>query len=320
VTDPGPPPPVILLLGPTACGKTELAVALHARLPVDVVSVDSALVYRGLDIGTAKPGPDVLAVCPHRLIDLCDPSTPYSAGRFREDATREIDAIHAAGRIPLLVGGTMLYHRVIQTGIAPLPPRDETLRAALDADAAARGWPALHAELADLDPAAAARIEPADGQRIQRALEVVRLTGRPLSSWHDEKPAPPPWRFLKFGLWPADRAALHRRIDRRLADMMAGGFLEEVRALHARPDLRAELPAIRAVGYRQLWAHLDGRWDLDEAIRRAATATRQLAKRQMTWMRAEEALVPVEVPAAAAMDRILATVDDWLGRPGRSLC
>ena len=307
-------PPVVLLLGPTASGKTELAVGLHERLPVDVVSVDSALVYRGLDIGTAKPTPEVQGVCPHRLIDVCEPETPYSAGRFREDATREIEAIHAVGRVPLLVGGTMLYHRVIQSGIAPLPPRDPSLRAQIDAEAATRGWPALHAELATVDPAAAARIEPRDGQRIQRALEVLRLTGRTLSSWHAEAPPAPPWRFLKIGLWPADRAALHARIERRLAAMMRAGLLDEVRALRARPELSGDLPSMRAVGYRQLWEHLEGRRDLPEALRRAAAATRQLAKRQLTWMRAENALVRVDVPDPAAMDRTLATVDHWLGR------
>jgi tRNA dimethylallyltransferase len=307
-------PPVVLLLGPTASGKTELAVALHERLPVDVVSVDSALVYRGLDIGTAKPTSEVLAVCPHRLIDVCEPETPYSAGRFREDAIREIEAIHAAGRVPLLVGGTMLYHRVIQTGIAPLPPRDPSLRAQIDAEAATRGWPALHAELAAVDPAAAARIEPRDGQRIQRALEVLRLTGRTLSSWHAEAPPAPPWRFLKIGLWPADRSALHARIERRLTAMMRAGFLDEVRALRARPGLEGDLPSMRAVGYRQLWEHLEGRWDLSEALRRAAAATRQLAKRQLTWMRAEDDLVRIEVPDAAAVGKALATVDHWLGR------
>ena len=315
-----PKAPVVLLLGPTATGKTELAVALHERLPVDVVSVDSALVYRGMDIGTAKPSPTVLAACPHRLIDVCEPESPYSAGRFLEDAGREIASIHAAGRVPLLVGGTMLYHRVIQVGLAVLPRGDAALRAAIDADAAERGWPALHAELARLDPAAAARIGPRDGQRIQRALEVVRLTGRPLSEWQESASPPPPWTFLKLGLWPADRAALHARIDRRLDDMMAAGFLDEVRALHARPTLYPELPSMRAVGYRQLWAHLDGRWDLAEARRRAAAATRQLAKRQLTWMRAEPELLGVEMPDPAAADRLVATVDQWLNRARTGLC
>jgi tRNA dimethylallyltransferase len=300
--------PVILLLGPTATGKTELAAALAARLPVDAVSVDSALVYRGLDIGTAKPGPELLAACPHRLIDICEPEEAYSAGRFLADATREIEAIHAAGRVPLLVGGTMLYHRVIQTGIAAMPGRDPALRAVIDAEAAARGWPALHAELERIDPAAAARIEPRDAQRIQRALEVVRLTGRPLSEWHAEAAVPPPWRFVKIGLWPEDRAALHARIERRFDAMMAAGFLDEVRSLRARPALRPELPSMRAVGYRQLWAHLDGRCDLAAAVRRGKAATRQLAKRQLTWMRAEAALRRVEVPDRRALDRVLAAV------------
>jgi tRNA dimethylallyltransferase len=300
--------PVILLLGPTATGKTDLAVALAGRLPVDVVSVDSALVYRGLDIGTAKPSPAVLADCPHRLIDVCEPEDAYSAGRFLADATREIEAIHAAGRVPLLVGGTMLYHRVIQSGIAALPGRDPAIRARIDAEAAARGWPALHAELAAADPAAAARIEPRDAQRIQRALEVLRLTGRPISAWQAEQGAAPPWRFLKLGLWPGDRAALHARIGQRFDAMMAAGFLDEVRALRARPGLGPDLPSMRAVGYRQLWAHLDGRWTLPEAVRRAKAATRQLAKRQLTWMRAEQALVPLDAPAPDVLDRALAAL------------
>jgi tRNA dimethylallyltransferase len=302
------PAPVILLLGPTATGKTGLAAALAQRLPVDVVSVDSALVYRGLDIGTAKPSPALLAACPHRLIDICEPEEAYSAGRFLADATREIEAIQAHGRVPLLVGGTMLYHRVIQTGIATLPGADVAVRAAIDAEAAERGWPALHAELAGADPAAAARIEPRDAQRIQRALEVLRVTGRSLSDWQAEPATPPPWPFVKFGLWPADRAALHRRIERRFDEMMAAGLLEEVRQLRTRPGLEAGMPSMRAVGYRQLWAHLEGRCRLAEAVERAKAATRQLAKRQLTWMRAERALLRIDATAPDAVDRIVATV------------
>lgn len=300
--------PVILLLGPTATGKTGLAAALAERLPVDVVSVDSALVYRGLDIGTAKPTPELLAACPHRLIDICEPEEAYSAGRFLADATREIESIQGRGRVPLLVGGTMLYHRVIQTGIAPLPGADAGVRAAIDAEAAERGWPALHGELAVADPAAAARIEPRDAQRIQRALEVLRVTGRSLSDWQAEPSPPPPWRFVKFGLWPGDRAALYRRIERRFDDMMAAGLLEEVRRLRARPGLDAGMPSMRAVGYRQLWAHLEGRCRLAEAVERAKTASRQLAKRQLTWMRAEEALLRIDASAPDAVNRIVATV------------
>ena len=301
--------PVILLLGPTATGKTEIAIELHNEHPVDVISVDSAMVYRGLDIGTAKPLPEVLARCPHRLIDICDPTEAYSAGRFLEDATREIERSHAAGRVPLLVGGTMLYHRVIQSGIAELPARDETLRAELDADAAARGWPALHAELALVDPAAAARIEPNDGQRIQRALEVFRLTGRALSEWHGDAGQQAPWRFVKIGLWPDDRAALHERIARRFDEMMSAGFLDEVRQLLAVPGLEPGLPAMRCVGYRQLAAHLRGECALEEALARARAATRQLAKRQMTWMRAEHDLAKVALADRAAVNRSLVTVD-----------
>jgi tRNA dimethylallyltransferase len=301
--------PVILLLGPTATGKTDIAIELHQEHPVDVISVDSAMVYRGLDIGTAKPPQEVLARCPHRLIDICEPTEAYSAGRFLEDATREIERSHAAGRVPLLVGGTMLYHRVIQSGIAELPARDETLRAELDAQAAARGWPALHAELALVDPAAAARIEPNDGQRIQRALEVFRLTGRALSEWHGDAGQASPWRFVKIGLWPDDRAALHQRIALRFDEMMAAGFLEEVRGLLAVPGLDVNMPAMRCVGYRQLAAHLRGECALEEALARARAATRQLAKRQMTWMRAERDLAKVGLADRAAVNRNLVTVD-----------
>ena len=301
--------PVILLLGPTATGKTDIAIQLYEEHPVDVISVDSAMVYRGLDIGTAKPPQEVLARCPHLLIDICEPTEAYSAGRFLEDATREIERSHAAGRVPLLVGGTMLYHRVIQSGIAELPARDEMLRATLDADAAARGWPALHAELALVDPAAATRIDPNDGQRIQRALEVFRLTGRALSEWHRDAGQAAPWRFIKIGLWPDDRAALHRRIAQRFDDMMAAGFLAEVRGLLEVPGLDVNMPAMRCVGYRQLAAHLRGECSLDEALARGRAATRQLAKRQMTWMRAARDLEKVALEDRAAVNRIMVTVD-----------
>ena len=290
--------PAILLMGPTASGKTELAVELARARPAEIISVDSALVYRGLDIGTAKPAPALRAEIPHHLVDILEPSEAYSAGRFRRDALAAMDAVRARGRLPILVGGTMLYFRALLRGLAELPEADPALRAELDAEAARRGWAAMHAELARVDPVSAARIRPGDPQRIQRALEVWRLTGRPLSELQAAGAARPEgWRFLKLGLAPTSRAALHDAIRRRFEVMLAAGLLAEVEALHARGDLHAGMPAIRAVGYRQLWAHLAGECSLEAAIDAAITATRRLAKRQMTWLRAEPGLHWLERPA-----------------------
>jgi len=295
-------------MGPTATGKTDLAAALHQALPMEVVSVDSAMVYRGMDIGTAKPDAAFLQRCPHRLIDICDPADPYSTGRFIADARREIEQIHAAGRIPLLVGGTMLYFRALQQGLADLPEADTALRAEIDAEAARVGWPAMHEQLRRVDPDAAARIRPQDGQRIQRALEVFRLSGEPLSRLQvAAKATAPRWRYVKLALWPPDRAELAARIERRFSRMMEAGFVAEVEKLRARPDIRTGLPAMRAVGYRQILGYLEGRYELAEAERRAIVATRQLAKRQLTWLRAEEGLVVLETvadPEAAAVAEI----------------
>lgn len=275
-------------MGPTASGKTALALELARALPAEIISVDSALVYRGMDIGTAKPSAEVRAAVPHHLIDVLDPAEPYSAGRFRRDALAAMAAIRARGRIPILAGGTMLYFRALQRGLAALPEADAGVRAAIDAAAAQRGWAALHADLAAVDPVVAARINPNDSQRIQRALEVWQVTGTPLSELQAAADgAPAGWAFLKLGLAPASRADLHTAIERRFQAMMAAGFLAEVERLHARGDLNAALPSIRAVGYRQLWAFLEGACSLDEASRDAVTATRRLAKRQMTWLRAE---------------------------------
>ena len=296
-------PTVVLLMGPTACGKTELAVQLHGELPYDVISVDSAMVYRGMDIGTAKPSAAVLADCPHRLVDICDPAESYSAGRFVEDARREIAQILELGRTPLLVGGTMLYFRALQRGLADLPAADAEVRSAIDAEAAIRGWPALHGDLARLDPAAAARIEPTDPQRIQRALEVFRVTGIPLSHLQESaETVAPPWRFVKLGLWPEDRQGLRSRIDKRFRQMMETGLEEEVLRLRQRPDLHPDVPSMRAVGYRQIWSWLDGRCTREEAIERAVIATAQLAKRQLTWMRTENGLAQLLVPSATLVD------------------
>lgn len=279
----------ILLMGPTAAGKTELAVELAARLPCDIASVDSAMVYRGMDIGTAKPGPAVLAAAPHRLIDLCDPSEPYSAARFRADALREMAAIAAAGRIPLLVGGTMLYFRALQGGLSALPGADPTVRERLNAEAQAVGWGVLHRRLAAVDPICAERIHPNDPQRIQRALEVYAVTGRPMSRLIQEGAAVAelPYRLVKLVRAPSQRAVLHGRIEQRFRHMLELGFEQEVKALRARGDLTAEMPSMRCVGYRQMLKYLSGEYTFVEMVQRGIGATRQLAKRQYTWLRAE---------------------------------
>jgi tRNA dimethylallyltransferase len=280
--------PVFILTGPTGAGKTDWALGLAESAPVEIVSVDSALVYRGLDIGTAKPARALRARVPHHLIDLCEPTESYSAGRFVADALGSIRDIHARGRVPLLVGGTMLYLRSLLHGLAALPQADPLLRSQLDARAAQHGWPALHAELAGLDPQAAARIAPADSQRIQRALEVCYMTGRPISQLQRATVSPlAGWPLRYWVLAPKERAVLHERIARRFDAMMAAGFLDEVIGLRRNKELSARHPSMRAVGYRQLWAHLDGQYALEEGVQRAVAATRQLAKRQLTWMRGE---------------------------------
>lgn len=281
-----PLPPALLLLGPTASGKTACALALAQRLPVEIVSVDSALVYRDMDIGTAKPSPAERAACPHHLIDVVSPEEAYSAARFREDALALMAAITARGRIPLLAGGTMLYFKALREGLSDLPQADPALRREIEADAARRGWPAVHAELAARDPAAAARLHPTDAQRIQRALEIVRLTGAPLAeSYARREMAAPPFRLLPIALAPSDRTVLHRRIAQRFDAMLAAGLVEELAGLRRRYALAPGMPAMRCVGYRQAWEFQEGR--LDQAGLRATgiAATRQLAKRQLTWQR-----------------------------------
>ena len=281
-------------MGPTASGKTEIAVKLCKRFPFEIISVDSALVYRGMDIGTAKPPAETLARAPHRLIDIRDPEDSYSAGDFVRDAHAEISAIHAAGRIPLLAGGTMMYFRALTGGIAQLPSADDEIRTLIDADARRLGWPAMHERLAAIDAEAAARIEPNDSQRIQRALEVYQTSGKTLSEWHRlarEQANDPQVSFVKLALLIEPRSRLHERIEMRLAKMLETGFLEEVRTLMQREGLSRDLPSMRAVGYRQFWAHLADECTLDEARYRALVATRQLAKRQMTWLRSERDLV-----------------------------
>jgi tRNA dimethylallyltransferase len=292
----------LCLAGPTASGKTAVALALAERVPLEVISVDSALVYRGMDIGTAKPGAAERAAVPHHLIDLLDPRDAYSAARFAADAARLAAEVRARGRLPLLVGGTMLYFQALRQGLDPMPPGDPAIRAALDVRAAAEGWPALHAELARVDPLSASRLAPGDSQRIQRALEVWLASGRPLSAWQGARTradARAQWPLVS--LEPASRAWLHQRIAARFDAMLAAGFVDEVRALRARGDLHPGLPSMRCVGYRQAWAALEAR-DLAPLREAGVAATRRLAKRQLTWLRAmpERQVVPADAPDAAA--------------------
>jgi tRNA dimethylallyltransferase len=280
-------PPAILLMGPTASGKTDLAMALHDQLPVELVSVDSAMIYRGMDIGTAKPSAEELARAPHRLIDICDPAESYSAARFREDALREMDRITAAGRIPLLVGGTMLYFRALQYGLSQLPPAHPEVRARLDSELRRDGLAALHRRLSEVDPVAARRIHPNDPQRTLRALEVWEASGRPLSELQAEAGQPMAYRAIKLVRASVSRAELHQRINRRFLDMLEQGLVGEVERLVAPGELHPDLPSMRSVGYRQVWAWLRGEYDREEMIERGQAATRQLAKRQMTWLRSE---------------------------------
>jgi tRNA dimethylallyltransferase len=281
-------PRAVFLMGPTASGKTSLAVELHRRFPVDIISVDSALVYRGMDIGTAKPDAATLRQAPHALIDIRDPTESYSAAEFREDALAEMARSVSRGRIPLLTGGTMLYFRALTRGLAALPSADPEVRAALEEQARQQGWQALHERLAALDPQAAQRIHPNDPQRIQRALEVIELTGRRISELQEEQAdAQLGYRVLRLVACPQPRARLHARIEQRFQAMLDQGFLDEVETLRARGDLHRDLPAMRCVGYRQAWSFFEGEIDYGEMVRRAVIATRQLAKRQITWLRRE---------------------------------
>lgn len=278
-------PPAIFLMGPTASGKTALAVSLADRFPLEIISVDSALVYRGMDIGTAKPDAATLARAPHHLLDIRDPTEAYSAAAFCDDARRLMADSVARGKVPLLVGGTMLYYRALLQGLDDLPRADPVLRQELEQDAARRGWPALHADLAQVDPATAARLAPNDSQRIGRALEIWRLSGKPMSSLLDQAQSALPYRVLQLALIPSDRAVLHQRIAARFDAMLDTGLLDEVRTLRQDYALGPDLPAMRAVGYRQAWSYLDGNIDLKTLREQGVAATRQLAKRQMTWLR-----------------------------------
>jgi tRNA dimethylallyltransferase len=281
-------PPLIALMGPTASGKTALAVDWVERRNAAIVSVDSALVYRGMDIGTAKPDAEMLRRAPHALIDLREPHQPYSVAEFRQDALAALHDITARGRLPLLVGGTSLYLHALLHGLSDMPEADASTRAAIDAEAAEQGWVALHRELARVDPAAARRIHATDTQRIQRALEVWRVSGRPISDWQRSSLRRPlPWRVLRLALAPRERATLHRRIALRFDAMLEQGLVDEVRRLRLDTRLHPQLPSMRAVGYRQTWDYLDGVGDLDDLRARGIAATRQLAKRQLTWLRAQ---------------------------------
>lgn len=272
-------------MGPTASGKSALAYELVKQFPCEIISVDSTLVYRGMDIGTAKPTPAELAVAPHRLIDIRDPAEPYSAADFCQDAKREIADIHARNKIPLLVGGTMLYFRALQQGLAAMPAADERIRQMLVDKASKHGWDALYQELRIVDPVAAARIHPNDPQRLQRALEVYYVTGKPMTDHFNEINSSSEYAFLNLGLLPENRKWLHDRIALRFDIMLKQGFIDEVKALYARSDLSADLPALRAVGYRQAWAYLAQQISYDEMVEQGIAATRQLAKRQITWLR-----------------------------------
>lgn len=297
-------PPVILLAGPTASGKTELALALAARAPVEIVSVDSSQVYRGFDIGAAKPDAVIRGRVRHHLLDIREPAQAYSAGEFVADAMAAIRDIQGRGRVPLLVGGTMLYFNALIRGIAPLPVADPAIRAALDSRAAQLGWPAMHAALAEVDPVAAARIHPNDPQRIQRALEVYAASGRTISDWQRMTESPVAALNLhRYALVPGDRTVLHTRIAQRFTTMMKDGLLQEVESLLRRPDIHSGTPALRAVGYRQLLAYLEGECSLEEAVRRAVVATRQLAKRQLTWINADAGWRRVDPFAVSAGER-----------------
>ena len=303
-------PLAIFLMGPTASGKTDLAIQLRQQLPMEVISVDSALIYRGMDIGTAKPSKAELALAPHRLIDICDPAESYSAANFRTDALREMQEISAQGKIPLLVGGTMLYYKALLEGLSPLPSADEKVRSEIEAKAALIGWDGLHQELSKIDPISAQRINPNDSQRINRALEVFYLTGKTLTELTAQKGEALPYDILQFAIAPEQREVLHLRIEQRFHKMIELGFQQEVEKLHRRPDLNENLPSIRCVGYRQMWEYLRGDYDHDEMVFRGICATRQLAKRQITWLRGWTS--PIQwldsLQPAQALEKVLTSV------------
>ncbi len=303
-------PPAISLMGPTASGKTDLAVALVERFPCEIISVDSALVYRGMDIGTAKPDAAILARAPHHLIDVIDPTESYSAGRFKQDVLALAEEIRLRGRVPLLAGGTMLYFKALKGGLDELPRADPALRAELESRAAVLGWPVLHAELARLDPETAGRLNPNDSQRIQRALELCLSTGGTMSALLGKEGIPPalPFRLLELALVPMDRAWLHERINRRFDMMLEAGLVEELRTLRKRYALHAGLPSMRCVGYRQTWQFLEGEIDAGQLAAQGKAATRQLAKRQLTWLRSWQGATVLDCQSTHLEDEASALV------------
>jgi len=310
-----PLPPAIFLMGPTAAGKTALAVSLTQSLPCEIISVDSALVYRGMDIGTAKPCAEILAYAPHRLIDICDPAQPYCAEQFRRDALRMMAEITDKGKIPLLTGGTGLYFRALEQGLAVLPQADVKLRQQLEQEAQAKGWAALHQQLQQLDKQTAARIHPNDPQRIQRALEVCLLTGQTMSSLvAQQQQAVLPYQVIKIIITPQQREVLHERIAQRFQAMLDQGLLGEVEKLYQRPDIHPDLPSMRAVGYRQVWRYLDRQWDYATMTEKAIIATRQLAKRQLTWLRGQTAAIWFDPQMVDAQTQLNALVVQQLNK------
>jgi tRNA dimethylallyltransferase len=312
--------PVVCLMGPTASGKTQLAVQLVQQFPFEIISVDSAMVYRDMDIGTAKPGPDILTIAPHHLINIRDPRDAYSAAQFREDALREISIIHKKEKIPLLVGGTMLYFRTLQQGIALMPSANVGLRLQLSHEAEKLGWPALHNRLATIDPVAAQRIHPHDSQRIQRALEVHALTGKNVTTWHDHQDQNNgDYTFYNLVIAPQDRTVLHERIHKRFLQMLEAGLIDEVKKLYARDDLNLEKPAIRSVGYKQVWEYLQGKLTLDEMRNKSIIATRQLAKRQLTWLRSWPNAIWFDSEADDLFSQITAYLKNALRAPHPAL-
>jgi tRNA dimethylallyltransferase len=312
---PGPDqhPAAIFLMGPTASGKTALAIEMCKRFPVDIISVDSALVYRGMDVGTAKPDAGTLRRAPHALIDIRDPAETYSVAEFRADALEEMSKITKRGRVPLLAGGTMLYFRALSRGLARLPAASPVIRQVIEEQARETGWPALHARLVARDPVIAGRIHPNDSQRISRALEVIELTGRKMSELQqDQKEQALEYRTLKIIACPQPRATLHERIKKRFQQMLEEGFMDEMEALRKRGDLKREMPSMRCVGYRQAWGYLEGEDSFDEMCLKAVAATRQLAKRQLTWLRQETGALWYDPTVGTAQETVFREVQDFL--------
>ncbi|MEF1284736.1 tRNA (adenosine(37)-N6)-dimethylallyltransferase MiaA [Vibrio sp. M250220] len=308
-------PLALFLMGPTASGKTDLAIRLRKKFPVEIVSVDSALIYKGMDIGTAKPDANEQQQAPHRLIDILDPSESYSAADFRRDALNEMNDIVEQGKIPLLVGGTMLYYKALLEGLSPLPAANPEIRQQIEQEALAQGWDKLHSQLIEIDPVSAGRIHPNDPQRLSRALEVYRISGKTLTELTQTKGDSLPFRVKQFAIAPKERAELHRRIELRYEKMIEAGFEEEMRALYARQDLHPDLPSIRCVGYRQMWDYLDGNCTLDDAIFKGVCATRQLAKRQITWLRSWDNLTWLD---SENIEQALETVSNAIASEGFS--